>query len=97
MKRFRVGLQGQLLALMGLALAIFVTLMLLLWQRQALMQTEVTGVSRKAMHDLVIEGLRKRGESAVTQLADSLTNPLYYFDLDAIGALSRAAMRQPDV
>lgn len=97
MKRFRVGLQGQLLALMGLALAIFVTLMLLLWQRQALMQTEVTGVSRKAMHDLVIEGLRKRGESAVTQLADSLTNPLYYFDLDAIGTLSRAAMRQPDV
>lgn len=97
MKRFRVGLQGQLLALMGLALAIFVTLMLLLWQRQTLMQTEVTGVSRKAMHDLVIEGLRKRGESAVTQLADSLTNPLYYFDLDAIGTLSRAAMRQPDV
>lgn len=97
MKRFRVGLQGQLLALMGLALAIFVTLMLLLWQRQALMQTQVTGVSRKAMHDLVIEGLRKRGESAVTQLADSLTNPLYYFDLDAIGTLSRAAMRQPDV
>ncbi|TKR31099.1 EAL domain-containing protein [Luteimonas gilva] len=97
MKRFRVGLQGQLLALMGLALAIFVTLMLLLWQRQALMQSEVTRVSRKAMHDLVIEGLRKRGESAATQLADSLTNPLYYFDLDAIGTLSRAAMRQPDV
>lgn len=97
MKRFRVGLQGQLLALMGLALAIFVTLMLLLWQRQALMQTEVTSVSRKAMHDLVIEGLRKRGESSATQLADSLTNPLYYFDLDAIGTLSRAAMRQPDV
>ena len=97
MKRFRVGLQGQLLALLVLALAIFVTLMLLLWQRQALMQSEITRVSRKAMHDLVIEGLRKRGESAVTQLADSLTNPLYYFDLDAIGTLSRAAMRQPDV
>ncbi len=97
MKRFRVGLQGQLLALLALALAIFVTLMLLLWQRQALMQSEVTRVSRKAMHDLVIEGLRKRGESAATQLADSLANPLYYFDLDAIGTLSRAAMRQPDV
>lgn len=97
MKRFRVGLQGQLLALLALALGIFVTLMLLLWQRQALMQSEITRVSRKAMHDLVIEGLRKRGESAATQLADSLANPLYYFDLDAVGSLSRAALRQPDV
>lgn len=97
MKRFRIGLQAQLLALMGLALAIFVTLMLLLWQRQAMMQSEVTAISRKAMHDLVIDALRRRGETTATQLADSLTNPLYYFDLDAIGAISRAAMRQPDV
>lgn len=97
MKRFRIGLQAQLLVLMGLALAIFATLMLLLWQRQAMMQSEVTAVSRKAMHDLVIDALRGRGETTATQLADSLTNPLYYFDLDAIGVISRAAMRQPDV
>lgn len=97
MKRFRIGLQGQLIALMGLALIIFATLMLLLWQRQNTMQSEVTRISGKAMHDLVIEALRRRGESTATQLADSLTNPLYYFDLDAIGTISRAAMRQPDV
>lgn len=97
MKRFRIGLQTQLLALLGLALAIFATLMLLLLQRQATMQSEVDRLSRKAMHDLVIESLRKRGETTVTQLADSLANPLYYFDLDAIGTLSRAAIRQPDV
>jgi diguanylate cyclase (GGDEF)-like protein len=97
MKRFRIGLQGQLLALMGLALAIFATSILLLWQRQALMQAEVTRVSGKAMHDLVIEALRRRGETTATQLADSLTNPLYYFDLDAIGTITRAALRQPDV
>jgi len=97
MRRFRIGLQGQLLALLGLALAIFATLMLLLWSRQATMQSEVDRLSRKAMHDLVIEALRKRGETSATQLADSLANPLYYFDLDAIGSLSRAAMRQPDV
>lgn len=96
-KRFRIGLQAQLLALLALALALFATMMLLLWQRQAAMQSEVAGLSRKAMHDLVIDALRRRGEASATQLADALTNPLYYFDLDAIGGIARAALRQPDV
>ena len=30
-------------------------------------------------------------------MADALTNPLYYFDLDAIGASARAALRESDV
>jgi hypothetical protein len=46
---------------------------------------------------LISERLKRRGESTVTQLAESLTNPMYYSDLDAIGDIARAAMRQPDV
>ncbi|TWI05003.1 diguanylate cyclase (GGDEF)-like protein [Luteimonas cucumeris] len=97
MKRFRIGLQMQLLALMGLALLLFTTMMILLWQRQTLTQSEITRISRQAMHDQMIDALRRRGESTATQLADNLTNPLYYFDLDAIGALARDTLRQPGI
>ncbi|RZA23268.1 MAG: sensor domain-containing diguanylate cyclase, partial [Lysobacteraceae bacterium] len=38
-----------------------------------------------------------RGAAMVEQLADSLTNPLYFSDLDVIGTTVRAATRQPDV
>ncbi len=93
----RIGLQGQMLALMGIAMATVIALMLLLLQRQSAMRSEVVGVSRGAMHQLVLDGLRRRGEAGVGQLADALANPLYYFDLDAIGSIARAAQRLPDV
>src|SRR3546814_8001719 len=39
----------------------------------------------------------ERGEAVAVQLADSLVNPLYYFDLDAIGVVVRNELRQLDV
>src|SRR3546814_5117963 len=39
----------------------------------------------------------ERGEAVAVQLADSLVNPLYYFDLDAIGVVVRNELRQSDV
>jgi len=97
MRPVRVGLQMQMLTVMVVALATVLTLMLLLWQRQSAMRSEVVGVSRSAMHRLVLDSLRRRGETGVSQLADALANPLYYFDLDAIGSIARAAQRMPDV
>ena len=91
MKPVRMGLQGQMLALMVIALATVVALMLLLWQRQSAMRSEVISVSRGAMHQMVLDGLRRRGEAVAGQLADSLANPLYYFDLDVIVTIARAA------
>jgi GGDEF domain-containing protein len=49
------------------------------------------------MHGLLSEQVRIDGEAEVRQLADALANPLYYFDLDAVGALARAALREADV
>ena len=69
----------------------------LMWQRQERCSAKSSDVSREAMHELVGERLRRRGEGMVAQLAESLTNPMYYSDLDAIGVLARAALRQPDV
>ena len=97
MKPVRIGLQGQMLALMAIAMAVVLVSMLLLLQRQSAMRSEVIGVSRAAMHQLVLDGLRRRGEAGVGELADALANPLYYFDLDTIGTIARSVQRQPDV
>jgi hypothetical protein len=93
----RLGLQAKFLAGMVLVLLGVLALVGLMWQRQSAMQVEVSKAGRESMRDLVSERLKRRGESAVAQLAESLTNPMYYSDLDAIGNLARAAMRQPDV
>ena len=95
--RLRAGLQAKFLSIMAVAFLAVATLIVLLLHRQERIQAEVVGVSRDAMRDSLAEGLRRHGEGEVTQLAGSLTNPLYYFDLDAIGELSRAALANPGV
>jgi diguanylate cyclase (GGDEF)-like protein len=96
-KRPRLGLQSRFIAAIIALLAIVVLVMMLMWQRQQASQHEVSDVTRQAMHGLLSEQVRVDGEAEVRQLADALTNPLYYFDLDAIGALARAALRESDV
>ena len=91
------GLQGRVAATMALALLVVLGLVAGLLYRQEAMQREVEVLSGETMRTLVGDSLRRRGEGAVVQLADALTNPLYYFDLDAIGELARGALRQPDV
>ncbi|MFQ6310222.1 putative bifunctional diguanylate cyclase/phosphodiesterase [Lysobacter capsici] len=95
--RLRAGLQAKFLSIMGVAFLVVVALIALLLYRQERIQAEVVGVSRDAMRDSFVESLRRHGEGEVAQLAGSLTNPLYYFDLDAIGELSRAALANPGV
>ena len=92
---FRYGLQAKFLGIMLLALLVVLGLFYVMVQRQARMQVDIEEVSREAMQAIVSDGLRRRGEGAAAQLTQSLANPLYYFDLDAIGELSRATLRQP--
>lgn len=82
---------------MGITLAVVFALIAVLLQRQTMMQREVDVLGREAMQSMAADALNRRGEAMVEQLADSLTNPLYFSDLDAIGTTVRAAARQPDV
>ncbi|HEX2596961.1 MAG TPA: EAL domain-containing protein [Luteimonas sp.] len=66
-------------------------------QRQAAAQQEVVSVSRESLRTLVSDHLRIHGEAVVSQLAESLANPLYYVDLDAIASVTRNVTKQPDV
>ncbi|HOU66412.1 MAG TPA: diguanylate cyclase, partial [Thermomonas sp.] len=97
MRRPGLSLQSRFYAAILALLAIVVLVMVLLWQRQQSSQHEVSEVTRNAMHGLLSEQVRIDGEAEVRQLADALANPLYYFDLDAVGALARAALREADV
>jgi diguanylate cyclase (GGDEF)-like protein len=95
--KLRMGLQARFLVLMGVALVVVLAVVALLLNRQEQMRREVEGVSRHAMRTLVAQSLRRQGEAAAEQLAAALTNPLYYSDLDAIGALARSTQRSPGV
>ena len=93
----RLSLQTRFQLAILMVLGIVVLAMLLMWQRQQDSHHQVIDVTRQAMHGLLSEQVRVDGEAQVRQLSDSLANPLYYFDLDAIGTLARAALRDSDV
>ena len=92
-----LGLQGRVVATMLAALVVVLALTGGLWLRQDAMRREVEGLSGATLRSVMGESLQRRGAAAVAQLSDSLTNPMYYFDLDAVGELARGALQQPDV
>ena len=91
------GLHAKFSMLVFATLLLMLAVVALMLQRQTAMQREMIGFSRDSMRTLVTERLRAHGEAVATQLADSLANPLYYFDIDAIGVITHDVMRQPDV
>ncbi|KAF1710341.1 hypothetical protein CSC70_06525 [Pseudoxanthomonas kalamensis DSM 18571] len=95
--KLRFGLQARFLAGALLTLALVLGLLALLLLRQASMQREVGGLGREAMQALVTETLNQRGTAMIEQMADALVNPLYFYDLDEIGRIVRAAEQQPDI
>ncbi len=95
--KFFEGLQAKFMVLIGLTLVVMLGVIAMIWQRQTATQAEVLKLSQEATRVLVYDRLRQRGESQVSQAADLLVNPVYYFDLDAIGATTRSILRQPDV
>ena len=97
MRSMRFGLQARFLAAMAIMLAVVLALLGTLLHRQKIMQQEVADLGRDAMHSMVEDSLRRHGEATVDQLGDALANPLYYFDLDAIGSIVRSAQKEPDV
>lgn len=96
MKRMQ-SLHARFLALLAGTLLLMLVVVALMLQRQNAVQQQVLRQSRDAIHALLFERLRARGDAQARQLADSLVNPLYYFDLDSIGVITRDVLRQSDV
>lgn len=95
--KLNFGLQARYLLAMAVMLAMIILLMLLLLHRQATVQREIGRLGYEVMHSMSVANLSRHGEATVGQLSDALSNPLYYFDLDAIGSIVRNAGKEPDV
>ena len=95
--KLRYGLHARFVLLAGVVLLASLVLVAMVLHRQNRAQHDVQALSLQSMHDLASNRLLTRGEAVASQVADSLVNPLYYFDLDAIGATIRNVLRQPDV
>ena len=93
----RYGLHARLLTVILVATVITLVVVGLILQRQGAMQREMLAHSRGSMHALVHTRLAEQGRATVERVAESLVNPLYYFDLEAIGQILATIRRQPDV
>lgn len=92
---FRHGLQARFVLLMVLVMVLVLSVLAVLWHRQERMQAQVETTSRMAMQEMANDTLRRNAEGVVGELALAMANPLYYFDLDAIGRLGQTTLRQP--
>ena len=97
MKVAAQGLYLRFLVALALSVLTVLAVVAVVLHRQEVMRSEVLDLGRQSMHALAFDRLAERSEAAAVELAGGLVNPLYYFDLDQIGVILRAALRQPDV
>ncbi|WP_101925828.1 MULTISPECIES: putative bifunctional diguanylate cyclase/phosphodiesterase [Luteimonas] len=91
------GLQRTFLALSGVTLLLAVVAIGLVLHQQNRTQRAILALSQESMHTLASQRLLSRGKAISEQVAEALVNPVYYFDLEAIGTTIRNVLRQPDV
>src|SRR5690606_32580575 len=95
--RPRLGLRERFAVLAVVVLACVLGMVALVWDRQDAMHRDAQELSLQAIREFSSSRLLSHGRAATLELADTLVNPLYYFDLDAIGAAARGTLRQPGV
>ena len=95
MRRPRFGLQARFAVIAAAVLLVTLALVALVVHRQNQLHGEVRTLGLQAIDEFSSRRLLSQGQTHVVQLADSLVNPLYYFDLDAIGVALRHVLRQP--
>lgn len=93
----RSSLQWRFSVAVLLLLVLMLALALGMWFQQTRGERATVEIARQSTHALLTRQLRESGDAQVRQLADSLANPLYYFDLEKVGELARDALRAPNV
>lgn len=95
--KLRFGLNLWLVAVLAVAITAVVAVAALVLRREQALGEEVLQHSRSSIRALVFGTTRAQGEGQARRLADALVNPLYYFDLDAIGRVIGHVARDPAV
>ena len=93
----RLGLQGRFSLAVAIGLVLLASILYLGWRVQQRGYEQLSAVSAGAMDQQAQRNLARRGQAMAELLADSLTNPVYFVDLEAIGDVARSALRQPDI
>lgn len=93
----RSSLQWRFTTAMAVVFVLMLILTLGLWFQQMSGERQTFEIARQSTQSLLRAQLRQSGEAQVHQLADSLANPLYFFDLEDVGKLARDAKRAPNV
>lgn len=95
--KLRGSLQAGFVAMALGALVVALAAIGVMLHQQQRTRADVLALSQRSMHALAAQRVVARGEAISVQLADALVNPLYYFDLDAMGSVVRNVLQQPDV
>ncbi|MGB3393840.1 MAG: EAL domain-containing protein [Stenotrophomonas sp.] len=94
MKPLRFGLQARFLCVAAAVMLVVVAIIAALLAGQAATQREVLRASNHVVEQMFDRSAREQGTALATSLAEALVNPLYFSDLDAIGALVRSTASQ---
>ena len=94
MKPFRFGLQARFLCVVAVAMLVVVAIVAAILAGQATTQREVLRASNDVVSKVFDRSAREQGTALAASLAEALVNPMYFSDLDAIGALVRSTASQ---
>jgi diguanylate cyclase (GGDEF)-like protein len=93
----RLGLTGKFALAVTVGLGLLAALLAGAWRAQRDSHDELARLSMESMRAQGQRALERRGLALASTLADTLTNPVYFVDLKAIGEIAQTALRQPDI
>ena len=94
---FRPGLRGQLLCVLAALVLLMLAVTAVLWREERNTHAEVRALTGSAMAALSRDTLQRRGQQLATNFAANVTAAIAGNDRTAIGTLTGAMRRQPDV
>lgn len=93
----RLGLRARFWIIVLAATLLCVVLGFFAWRQQAIGVEQLAHLSRETIHEASVRSEQRRALTMAQLVADSLINPLYYFDLVTIGEVTQSALAQPDI
>lgn len=89
------GIQGRFSLVVVIGLICALGVLVLLVARERLTVQSLEKVARESITKLVSSTITANTRATATQMADAMANPLYYMDLDTIGAIQSTHRKLP--
>ena len=93
----KLGLSARFWIIVLAATLLCMVLGFFAWRQQATGVDQLADLSGQTIHEASVRSEQRRALTMAQLIADSLINPLYYFDLVTIGEVTGSALAQPDV